>query len=177
MLAALGTALFAGASRMEWPTFLSFNLIGAVNLASNSLGSLFNTTSLNEVGVGMVSWPIFHGGEAHANIRAKEEEEQQDYLAYQKAVLAAVQDSEDALVRYAAEQRRYLALGKALARDQSSTTIALQQYQAGLTNYVNVLTAQSNELQVNDQLAQSKQALAADAHGRGDLLHVGLVMV
>jgi multidrug efflux system outer membrane protein len=140
----------------------TFNLIGAVNLASNSLGSLFNTTSLNEVGVGMVSWPIFHGGEAHANIRAKEEEEQQDYLAYQKAVLAAVQDSEDALVRYAAEQRRYLALGKALARDQSSTTIALQQYQAGLTNYVNVLTAQSNELQVNDQLAQSKQALAAD---------------
>jgi outer membrane protein TolC len=110
----------------------------------------------------MISWPIFHGGEAHANIRAKEEEEQQDYLAYQKAVLVAVQDSEDALVRYAAEQRRYLALGKALARDQSSTTIALQQYQAGLTNYVNVLTAQSNELQVNDQLAQSKQALAAD---------------
>jgi outer membrane protein TolC len=140
----------------------TFNLIGAVNLASNSLGSLFNTTSLNEVGVGMISWPIFHGGEAHANIRAKREEEQQDYLAYQKAVLAAVQDSEDALVRYAAEQRRTLALGKALTRDQSSTTIAAQQYQAGLTNYVNVLTAQSNELQVNDQLAQSKQALAAD---------------
>ena len=119
----------------------TFNLIGALNLASNSLGSLFNTTSLNEVGVGMISWPMFHGGEAHANIRAKEEEEQQDYLAYQKAVLAAVQDSEDALVRYAAEQRRYLALGKALTRDQSSTAIALQQYQAGLTNYVNVLTA------------------------------------
>ena len=27
-----------------------FNLIGAINLASNSLGSLFNSTSLNEVG-------------------------------------------------------------------------------------------------------------------------------
>ena len=63
----------------------------------------------------MISWPIWHGGEAHANIRAKEEEEKQDYLAYQKTVLGAVQDSEDALVRYAAEQRRYLALGRALA--------------------------------------------------------------
>jgi len=140
----------------------TFNLIGALNTASNSFGSLFNTTSLNEIGVGMINWPLFHGGESHANIRAKEEEEQQDYLAYQKVVLAAVQDTEDALVRYAAEQRRYLALGKALARDQSSTTIATQQYQAGLINYVNVLTAQSNELQVNDQLAQSKQALATD---------------
>jgi len=140
----------------------TFNLLGALNLASNSLGSLFNTTSLNEIGVGMISWPLFHGGEAHANIRARREEEQQDYLAYQKAVLAAVQDSEDALVRYAAEQRRYLALGRALTRDQSSTAIATQQYQAGLTNYVNVLTAQSNELQVNDQSAQSKQTLATD---------------
>jgi NodT family efflux transporter outer membrane factor (OMF) lipoprotein len=140
----------------------TFNLIGALNLASNSLGSLFNSTSLNEAGIGMISWPLFHGGSAHANIRAKEEEEQQAYLAYQKAVLVAVQNAEDALVRYAAEQRRSLALQKALARDQSSTTIALQQYRAGLTNYVNVLTAQSNELQVNDQLAESRQALSAD---------------
>jgi len=140
----------------------TFNLIGALNMASNSLGSLFNTASLNEIGVGMISWPIFHGGEAHANIRASREVEQQDYFAYQKVVLAAVQNSEDALVRYAAEQRRTLALGRALARDQSSITIATQQYQAGLTNYVNVLTAESNELQVNDQLAQSKQALATD---------------
>ena len=29
----------------------TFNLIGALNLASNSLGSVFNTTSLNEIGV------------------------------------------------------------------------------------------------------------------------------
>jgi multidrug efflux system outer membrane protein len=140
----------------------TFNLLGAINLASNSLGALFNSSSLNEAGVGMISWPLFHGGEAHANIRARQEEEKQAYLGYQKAVLAAVQDAEDALVRYAAEQRRYLALDQAFTRDQSSTAIATQQYQAGLTNYVNVLTAQSNALQVNDQLAESRQALATD---------------
>jgi outer membrane protein TolC len=139
-----------------------FNLIGAINLASNSLGSLFNSSSLNEVGVGMISWPLFSGGRGHANVRAKQEEESQAYFAYQKAVLTAVQDCEDALVRYAAEQRRFVTLQDAVARDQSSLTIATQQYQAGLTNYVNVLTAQSNQLQAGDQLAQSKQALAAD---------------
>ena len=51
---------------------------------------------------------------------------------------------------------------EAETRDQSSVTIAGQQYQAGLTNYVNVLTAQSSELEASDQLAQSKEALAAD---------------
>jgi NodT family efflux transporter outer membrane factor (OMF) lipoprotein len=139
-----------------------FNLIGAINLASNSLGSLFNSSSLNEVGVGMISWPLFSGGKGHANVRAKQEEEQQAYFAYQKVVLAAVRDCEDALARYAAEQRRFVTLQDAVARDQSSLTIATQQYQAGLTNYINVLTAESNQLQAGDQLAQSKQALAAD---------------
>jgi NodT family efflux transporter outer membrane factor (OMF) lipoprotein len=139
-----------------------FNLIGAVNLASNSLGSLFNSSSLSELALGMISWPLFKGGEGHANVRAKEEEQQQAYFAYQKAVLAAVQDCEDALVRYAAEQRRFSTLQEAVTRDHSSVAIAGQQYQAGLTNYVNVLTAEGNELQANDQLAQSKEALAAD---------------
>ena len=139
-----------------------FNLIGAVNLASNSLGSLFNSSSLSEVALGMISWPLFKGGEAHANIRAKQEEEQQAYFAYQKAVLTAVQDCEDALVRYAAEQRRMAPLEEAETRERSSIAISGQQYQAGLTNYVNVLTAESNELQASDQLAQSKEALAAD---------------
>jgi NodT family efflux transporter outer membrane factor (OMF) lipoprotein len=139
-----------------------FNLIGAINLASNSLGTLFNSTSLNEAGIGMINWPLFKGGEAHANIRAKQEEEQQDYFAYQKAVLGAVQNCEDALVRYAAEQRRFTTLNQAVTRDQSSVVIANQQYQAGLTNFVNVLTAESNELQASDQLAQSSAALATD---------------
>ncbi len=139
-----------------------FNLIGGLALSSNAPGSLFNSTSLGELALGMISWPIFHGGEAHANIRAKDEERLQAYLAYQKAVLTAVQDAEDALARYAAEQRRYVSLNAAVSRDKSSTAIASQQYRAGLTNYINVLTAESNELQASDQQAQSKQALAAD---------------
>ncbi len=139
-----------------------FNLIGAVNLASSSLGSLFNSDSLNEAGVGMISWPLFSGGKAHANIRAKQEERQQAYFNYQKAVLVAVQDCEDALARYGAEQRRMTTLQDVLARDQSSVTIATQQYQTGLTNYINVLTAERDEFQATDQLAQSRQALADD---------------
>jgi NodT family efflux transporter outer membrane factor (OMF) lipoprotein len=139
-----------------------FNLLGALNLSSNSLGSLFNSSSLNEAGLAMISWPIFKGGQNHANIRAKDEEENQAYFAYQKAVLQAVQDAEDALVRYAAEQRRFQFLQTAYTRDRNSTVIANQQYQVGLTNYVNVLTAESNELQADDQRAQSKQAMAAD---------------
>ena len=139
-----------------------FSLTGYLTLSSNSLGGLFNSTSLSQLGLASISWPIFHGGEARANIAAKDEERLQAYYAYQRAVLVAVQDAEDALVRYAAEQRRFVSLNEAVTRNRSSTAIALQQYQAGLTTYINVLTAQSTELQASDQLAQSKQALAVD---------------
>ena len=140
----------------------SFNLTGYLTLSANSLGALLNSTSLSEIGLGAIKWPLFHGGEGHANIRAKDEERLQAYNAYQQAVLKAVQDAEDALVRYAAEQRRFVALDKAVSRDHSSSVIAAQQYQAGLTTYINVLTAEGNELQASDQLVQSRQALAGD---------------
>jgi outer membrane protein TolC len=107
-------------------------------------------------------WPVFKGGEIHANIRIKEEEQKQAYYAYQKAVLAAIQDAEDSLVRYTTEQRRYLVLKNAEDSDASSANLAVQQYRAGLVTYINVLTAQSNMLSVRDQLAQSNAALATD---------------
>jgi outer membrane protein TolC len=139
-----------------------FNLIGAASLSSSALGSLFNSANLGELGLGSITWPLFEAGKLHANIRASEEARLQAYYAYREAVLAAVRDAEDALVRYAGEQRRLLALQNMASRDRSSRIIAGQQYQAGLTDYINVLTAQNNELQAADQLAQSRQAMATN---------------
>ena len=140
-----------------------FNLLGAINLASNSLGTLFNSTSLNEAGHRHDQLAAVQGRPGPMPIsRAKQEESQQAYFAYQKAVLGAVQNSEDALVRDAAEQRRFTTLRQAAHAGPILGPDRNQQYQAGLTNYVNVLTAQSNELQASDQLAQSSAALATD---------------
>ena len=54
-------------------------------------------------------------GQTQANIRSKEEEAKQDYYAYQKSVLGAVQNVEDALARYTTEQQRLVALERAEA--------------------------------------------------------------
>jgi len=139
-----------------------FNLLGALTFASNKLSTLFMGTSFGEVGGGFINWPLFKGGEIRANIKQKQEEEQQAYYAYQKAVLGAVKDAEDALVRYTTEQQRLMALEQSVAFGQSSVTIAVQQYNAGTVNYVNVLTAQSNLFSAQDQLAQSRGQLATD---------------
>jgi NodT family efflux transporter outer membrane factor (OMF) lipoprotein len=139
-----------------------FNLIAAVTSAASSMGGLFNSSSISEIGLGSITWPIFHGGEIHANIHAREEEEKQAYYAWQKAVLGGIQETEDALVRFETEQQRAVALEKGAVTARASTALALQQYKAGLTPYTNVLQTQATQMQAEDLLAQSRSALSTD---------------
>jgi len=139
-----------------------FDLMGGLSLASSHLTTLFAGNSLGEVGIGSVMWPIFHGGQIRANIRSKEDEADQAYYAYQKSILTAVQDVEDSLLRYDKDQQRLLSLRRAAASARSSSDIAYQQYRVGLTPYVTVLTAQSNDLAAQVQLEQGQEALTTD---------------
>ncbi|MDB6089569.1 MAG: Fis family transcriptional regulator [Gammaproteobacteria bacterium] len=137
-----------------------FNLLAAVSLASSSAGNLFQSRSLSNVEGGIISWPVFQGGKLRANVRATREQQTQAYLAYRKSVLAALQDAEDALTRYAAEQRRLISLQDSQAAASSSLHIAAEQYRAGLVTFINVLTASATLLNARDQVAQSQQTLA-----------------
>jgi NodT family efflux transporter outer membrane factor (OMF) lipoprotein len=138
----------------------SFNLIGAANYASDSLDHLITSRNFSSVGVGLIRWPIFQAGASHANVKAREEERQQAYLAYQKSVLGALKDAEDALTRFDAEQRRLDALLEAETAARSTLDIARSQYTNGLVPFINVLSAETTLLDVENQLAQSRAALA-----------------
>jgi multidrug efflux system outer membrane protein len=138
------------------------DLIGLASYTSNHLNNLLTPENFGTIGLAQISWPIFEAGKIHANIRADEEQQIQAYLAYQKSVLAALQDAEDALARYTTEQRRWQATDEAAIAATSSVTIATAQYRSGLIPYINVLTAQTNSLSTKDQLVQSQQSLATD---------------
>jgi NodT family efflux transporter outer membrane factor (OMF) lipoprotein len=142
-----------------------FNLIGLFSFASPSLAGLLSTNNMTRAGVGQITWPIFNGGETHANIRSKKEGEQQAYFAYRSAVLKAIQNAEDALVRYTTAQRSLLNLQAAAQTAASSVSLAQNQYRAGLVTYVNVLTAEQQYREAQDQLLQGRQQLAQDLIG------------
>ncbi|MBV8394294.1 MAG: efflux transporter outer membrane subunit, partial [Alphaproteobacteria bacterium] len=97
-----------------------FNLLGALSFTGNMLGTLLSAGNFGQVGVASITWPLFKGGQIRANIRAKEEEEKQAYYAYQKAVLGAVKDAEDALIRFITEQQRIASLERAVKFGQST---------------------------------------------------------
>ena len=137
----------------------SFDLIGAANYASNSVDHLISSRHFSSVGAGLIRWPLLTGGAGHASVKAKEEERQQAYLAYQQSVLRALQDAEDSLVRFSAEQRRLTALLDAQTSATSSLDIARSQYRSGTVPFINVLNAEVTLLDVQNQLTQSRAAL------------------
>ena len=100
--------------------------------------------------------PLFTGGKLQANVRMAEAEQQQTLLAYQQTVQSAFRDVSDALVAYqktreAREQQELLA-GAA----QDSARLAHVRYDGGATNYLEVLTNETNYLTAELDLSQAR---------------------
>jgi NodT family efflux transporter outer membrane factor (OMF) lipoprotein len=138
----------------------SFDLIAAVSLASSSPQNLLSMRNFAALGLGDVMWPVFAGGRLRANVRATEEERAQAYLAYQGAVLAALQDAETAIIRCTTEERRLELLQSYVSAASSTAHIAADEYRNGIVDFTTVLGAADAELDARDALVQSRQALA-----------------
>jgi NodT family efflux transporter outer membrane factor (OMF) lipoprotein len=139
-----------------------FNLTGAFDFVSLDLKRLLDLSSRQYSGTAAVTWPIFAGGQIHANIREMKEENLQALYAYRKAVVVGLQDAEDALTRYGDEEKKNIALREMLEHAQGASGIALGRYRAGLTDFTPVLNTEGSVLNTQNQLAESDGALDRD---------------
>jgi outer membrane protein TolC len=83
-------------------------------------------------------------------------------LPYEKTVLAALGETESALVALDRERVTQTILGEAVTASQRAVLIARGQYKAGITTFLNVLQSENSLFQTQDKLAQSEQRLALD---------------
>ena len=136
-----------------------FYITGAAGLESISTSDFFAGASrMWSVGPTM-RWPIFEGGRIRAYIEARNAQEEQALLIYQKTVLNALAEVEDALVGYAKERTRHEALAASAQDFNRSEMLARDRYIEGYANYLDVLEAQRSLYAAQDSLAQSDQQL------------------
>jgi NodT family efflux transporter outer membrane factor (OMF) lipoprotein len=156
---AAATAQVGAAIAQLYP---KFDLLGFASFAGMSLNSLLSTKNFSDAAIGYISWPIFTAGRLQANVRVNQDAENQAYFSYRSAVLKALQNAEDALARYDADQRRLVFLQREIAATTSAVTIAQQQYMVGLADYLNVLSTQMTLLRAQDEAAQTQSAVVTD---------------
>jgi outer membrane protein TolC len=110
-----------------------------------------------------ISWAAFDIGRVQARIRAARANADAELAAYQRAVLAALQETEGALVSYGRSAERTHTLELATSASDKAARLARQRYEAGLSDFLNVLDAEREALSAETSLAQSRTETATDS--------------
>ena len=133
-----------------------FSLTGFLGLQAVSGGDLFSSDSVNwSVGL-PIRWNLFAGGAIRSQIAAEKARTEQLILNYERAVLLALEEVEDAMASYEKEVARRGHLMKSVDATQRSLDLVLTQYRAGLTDFQNVLDTERSLLLRQDDLATSE---------------------
>ncbi len=89
-----------------------------------------------------VKLPIFEGGRLARTLELREAEQQEAAVVYQRAVLQALHDVDNALIAYAAEASRRVQLALAMTNNRRTLTMAKDRYQGGVSDFLTVLDAE-----------------------------------
>ena len=104
-------------------------------------------------------WPLLDFGTLDAAIEAQDFHTKAQLVNYKKTILGAVEEVDNALANYAAGQDRLGHLNQALAASQQAVSIASLRYGRGLTDFLNVLDAQRQAYELQDQFAAAQESV------------------
>jgi NodT family efflux transporter outer membrane factor (OMF) lipoprotein len=138
------------------------SLTAAPALVSTALGSLLSWGSRSFTTGAAIDWPLFDGGRRRAQVEVRNARQEQAVIAYRKAVLAALQDVEDSLGRIDGDCRQLAQLEQAHANAARAEDIARTRYKGGLVTLSDVLLAQQRRLSLEEQMIETKGAMARD---------------
>ena len=140
----------------------SVKLSGSLGLQAIQPWKMFNIDARNyAVGPG-VTIPIFEGGQLKATLELRKAQQQEAAITYQKTVLSAWHEVDNALTAYQTEQARRDQLIQAVAQNQRALGLAQSRYQEGVADFLQVLTAQQNLLSTQQQLALATTNVSAN---------------
>jgi outer membrane protein, multidrug efflux system len=156
-LAALARVDQANAQRLP-----NFRLTGSLGLSALTVGALTNSASLLGSLLAGVSYPLFDGGAANANVRAQQAAFEQARGSHRAAVLTALKDVEDALVALRGNRERLARLEQAAQAAGNAALLARQRFAGGLVDFQTVLDTQRTQLSTQDSVASASADVSAD---------------
>ena len=129
-------------------------------MESLHLTTLFSSTSTAFALGPSVSIPIFEAGRLRGNLVLRESREREAALIFQKTVLRAWKEVDDAITAYREAQLRRSQVARSVTENQAALQAARQRYSEGAIDFLNVIATQAQLLQSENDLADSDTQIA-----------------
>ncbi|KRA40089.1 efflux transporter outer membrane subunit [Pseudoxanthomonas sp. Root630] len=136
--------------------FPRVSLRGFVGFLSGGWGNLFDGDNRAWQATPSISWAAFDMGSVRARLRASEAQADGVAAQYEKTVLGALEDTENALLSYAKQQAQLKFRMEQSVAARRAAELAEVRYRAGSSDFLTLLDAQRTQLAADDALAQAE---------------------
>jgi len=136
--------------------FPQISLTGTGGYESSALTNLFTgPAGLWNFG-GSLAQPIFEGGRLKNGVRLAEAQQQEMLLSYQQAIQSSFRDVSNALIAYRKNREFRIQEEKLTDSAREAAQLSEQRFNAGATDYLEVLTNETNYFSDELTLAQAQ---------------------
>jgi NodT family efflux transporter outer membrane factor (OMF) lipoprotein len=137
-------------------------LNGTASVESFQLSNLFTPNSVIFAVGPSISIPIFEGGQLRGTLALRESQQREAAIFFQKTVLRAWKEVDDALTAYREVQHRRADVARSVTENQAALQAARQRYSEGAIDFLNVIATLAQLLQSENDLADSDTQIATD---------------
>lgn len=144
----------------ESELYPKFSLAGTLTLEALDISNLPNAAAASYSFGPSIRWNLFRAGQIKNQIRVEEAQAMQAYGAYEKAVLAAVEEVETSMAGILTERERLSSLRRAVGAADESVELVKQNYTEGIVDFQRVIDTERVLFQNQDLAVASKGQIA-----------------
>jgi NodT family efflux transporter outer membrane factor (OMF) lipoprotein len=148
----IGNSARVGVARAQLLPLL--RLTGNLGTSSVGIGSLFDVITGGVFAT--VSQLLFDGGRTRAQVRSAEAAAQGSLAAWRQQILVALEEVESAAVDLKSARERVVIQNEALDAANNAALLARSQYQAGLTDFRDLLTSENQLLSARNAVVSAE---------------------
>lgn len=140
--------------------FPEISFKGALGFTATTFGNWFSAGALRASTGPSLSWRILDLARILARMKAADQDAIASVKNYQRTVLEALEEIENALTDFYKEDQRRLSLQQAAGSSAEASKLAHSRFEAGLDNFLDLLDTERTQLETEDALAASETAAA-----------------
>ena len=153
------TAKIGQAEANRYP---SISLTGDITSSAANIGDLAKKSSIGWSLGPSLTVPIFQGGQLKAAVDVAKAERDQYFIAYQSAVLSAMEDVENAVVSLTQERLKYGKLVSSSTSYGRASDLSRTLNKAGVTDFLDVLDAERSFYSAEEAVIESRASIATN---------------